>query len=66
LENDELLLKWKERGGPSLNGPPAGEGFGSILARRIIIDHFGGCISNHWERDGLLVRLSVPAKRLNA
>jgi PAS domain S-box-containing protein len=66
LENGELLLTWKERGGPSLNGPPDGEGFGSILARRIIIDHFGGRISNHWERDGLLVRLSVPAKRLNA
>jgi PAS domain S-box-containing protein len=66
LENGEFLLTWKERGGPSLDGPPAGEGFGSMLARRIVVDQFGGRISNHWERDGLFVRLSVPVERLNA
>jgi len=66
LQNDELLLIWKERGGPSLDGAPDAEGFGSVLARRIVIDHFGGRISNHWERDGLVVHLSVPVECLNA
>jgi PAS domain S-box-containing protein len=66
LQNDELLLTWKERGGPSLDGPPDAEGFGSMLARRIVIDHFGGRISHDWARDGLVVHLSVPIERLNA
>jgi two-component sensor histidine kinase len=66
VENDELLVTWKERGGPSLDGPPDAEGFGSVLTRRIVIDHFGGRISNGWERDGLVVHLSVPVERLNA
>jgi PAS domain S-box-containing protein len=65
LENDELLLIWKERGGPLLDGAPDAEGFGSMLARRIV-DHFGGRISNDWERDGLVVRLSIPVERLTA
>ena len=66
LENDELLLIWKERGGPLLDGAPDAEGFGSMLARRIVIDYFGGRICNDWQRDGLVVRLSVPVERLNA
>jgi PAS domain S-box-containing protein len=66
LENDELLLTWKERGGPPLEGPPDAEGFGSMLARRIVLDHFGGRISNDWERDGLVVHLSMPLERLDA
>jgi two-component sensor histidine kinase len=66
LENDELLLTWKERGGPSLDGAPDAEGFGSMLARRIVIDHFGGRISNDWQRDGLVVHLSIPLERLTA
>jgi two-component system, chemotaxis family, CheB/CheR fusion protein len=60
------LLTWKERGGPSLDGPPDAEGFGSMLARRIVIDQFGGRMSHDWERDGLVVHLSVPIERLNA
>jgi PAS domain S-box-containing protein len=66
LQNDQLLLTWKERGGPSLDGPPDAEGFGSMLAHRIVIDHFGGRISNDWGRDGLVVHLSLPVERLNA
>ena len=66
LENDELSLTWKERGGPSPDGPPDAQGFGSMLARRIVIDHFGGRISNDWGLDGLAVHLAVPIERLNA
>jgi hypothetical protein len=37
-----------------------------MLARRIVVDYFGGRISNNWEREGLVVRLSVPVQRLSA
>jgi PAS domain S-box-containing protein len=64
LQNGELLLTWKERGGPSINGPPDEEGFGSTLARRIVSGQFGGRLSNHWEPDGLVVHLAAPVKRI--
>jgi PAS domain S-box-containing protein len=66
VENDELLLTWKEQGGPSLNASPDAEGFGSKLTRRIITQQFGGRLSNEWEPDGLVVHISVPLQRLNA
>ena len=66
LEKDEFLLTWKERGGPSLSGPPDGEGFGGMLARRIVIDQFGGRLSNDWHHDGLVIHMSAPADRLKA
>jgi PAS domain S-box-containing protein len=66
LENDELQLTWKEHGGPSLNGTPVTEGFGSTLTRRIVIQQFGGRLSHDWKPDGLVVHISVPVQRLNA
>jgi PAS domain S-box-containing protein len=65
LENDKLLLTWKEQGGPSLSGPPDREGFGSTLTRRIVTQQFGGRLSHDWKPDGLVVHISVPVKRLN-
>jgi PAS domain S-box-containing protein len=64
LENGELLLTWTERGGPSLNGPPDSEGFGSMLARRIVTHQFGGRLSHDWDSDGLVARMSLPVERL--
>ena len=52
LENNDLLLTWKEHGGPSIDRPPDVEGFGSMLARRIVSGQFGGRLSNDWEPDG--------------
>jgi two-component sensor histidine kinase len=64
VENDELLLTWKERGGPSLDGPAEREGFGGSLVRRIVTDQFGGQLSYNWKPEGLIIRLSVPVERL--
>jgi two-component system, chemotaxis family, CheB/CheR fusion protein len=64
LANDELQLTWKERGGPLLNGQPDSEGFGSMLARRIVTQHFGGWLSSDWQPCGLVVHISVPRERL--
>jgi two-component sensor histidine kinase len=66
VQNDELLLTWKERGGPSLSGSPNAEGFGSVLAHRIVTQHFGGRLSTDWKVEGLDVRMSVPLERLNS
>jgi two-component sensor histidine kinase/integral membrane sensor domain MASE1 len=62
----QLSLRWKELGGPLTNGTPSGEGFGGSLTQRIIKDQFGGQLSRTWEREGLIVRLSVPLDRLKS
>ncbi|HEX3494994.1 MAG TPA: PAS domain S-box protein [Methylocella sp.] len=66
VEEDELLLIWKEHGGPSLDGPAEHEGFGSSLVRRLVTGQFGGELSYDWKPKGLIIRLSVPVERLTA
>ncbi|MGI8570442.1 MAG: PAS domain-containing protein [Methylocella sp.] len=61
---DELLLAWRERGGPPLNGQPKKEGFGSLLARLTVTGQLAGKISRDWNADGLTVNLSAPLVRL--
>ena len=41
LWNDEVLLAWREHGGPALNGQPEHEGFGSLLARLTVTGQSG-------------------------
>ena len=64
VKKDELLLTWKEHGGPSLDGPAEHEGFGSSLVRRLVTGQFGGQLSYDWKPKGLIIRLSVPVERL--
>jgi PAS domain S-box-containing protein len=64
VKKDELLLTWKEHGGPSLAGPAEHEGFGSSLVRRLVTGQFGGQLSYDWKPKGLIIRLSVPVERL--
>jgi PAS domain S-box-containing protein len=64
VKNDELLLTWKEHGGPSLDGPAEHEGFGSSLVRRLVTGQFGGQLSYDWKPKGLIIRLSMPVERL--
>src|SRR5580704_8832411 len=64
VKNDELLLTWKEHGGPSLDGPAEHEGFGGSLVRRLVTGQFGGQLSYDWKPKGLIIRLSMPVERL--
>ena len=53
VEGEDVLLEWEELGGPSIDGPPRQEGFGS----RLIQQSFGGAASLEWRREGLLCRM---------
>ncbi|WP_083269209.1 chemotaxis protein CheB [Bosea vaviloviae] len=59
-----LSLTWEERGGPAVAGPPLGQGFGSLLARRSIEGQLGGVLAYDWKAEGLIVHLSTPMERL--
>jgi PAS domain S-box-containing protein len=62
--NDELMLAWRERGGPALNGQSDHEGFGSLLARLTVTGQLGGKISRDWNREGLTVNLTARLESL--
>ena len=60
----KLTLLWQERGGPAVDGPPAREGFGSMLARRSMSGQLDGQLDFDWQPEGLTVHLSAAAERL--
>jgi PAS domain S-box-containing protein len=59
----ELVLTWREQGGPAIGGEPASEGFGSLLARGAT-SQLGGRITRTWLPEGLIIRLTAPLERL--
>jgi PAS domain S-box-containing protein len=63
--DNNLILKWEERGGPPLSGPPKSEGFGTVISNHSVREQFGGTVSHRWEVEGLSVELSVPMERLS-
>jgi PAS domain S-box-containing protein len=62
---DELVLTWSEQGGPTIDGEPESEGFGSLLARGAT-SQLGGRITRRWLPDGLVIDLTAPLERLRA
>ena len=63
VENEELSLTWKERGGPSVNGQPSSTGFGGVLTRSVM-NHFGARMHEEWQGEGLAVHITAPVERL--
>ena len=65
LDEDRVTILWQERDGPAIEQPPTEEGFGSSLARATV-RQLGGALAREWSREGLVMRLSIPAERLGA
>ncbi len=59
-----LMIQWEESGGPLISGPPNSKGFGTVLSKHSVHEHFGGKISYTWKATGLLVEVAVPMERL--
>jgi PAS domain S-box-containing protein len=66
VEDGFLELRWQERDGPAVSGPPATEGFGSVLARRSVSGQLGGALLQHWAPEGLSVKITAPLDHLTA
>ena len=65
VQEHDLLLRWREQGGPTLDGRAQGEGFGSLLVRGTVQGQFGGRMSRDWGADGLTMTLTLPLARLS-
>lgn len=57
-EEGQLLLRWREGGGPS-PARPHGEGLGSEIVSRLL-RMIGGRVETDWRETGLSARLSLP------
>ncbi len=63
----DLLLRWEERGGPPVGGPPARTGFGSRLLGSLVERQLGGTATFHWsDPAGLAVDVRLPSRHLAA
>ena len=63
IDNDLVCMAWTERGGPAVEPPGAGEGYGSKLLIRSVTG-LGGKISTDWSSKGIVVSLSLLAENL--
>ena len=63
-DGDRFVVTWRERGGPSIEGAAADDGFGSRLARATVRDQFGGEFVRDWTPEGLTIRLVMDRNRL--
>lgn len=59
----EVILIWTERNGPPV-AEPTDEGYGSKLLRRSIAGHLGGSIVTDWSDEGIIVTLTMDARKL--
>ena len=65
-ENNDVVLVWKETGGPPIVGPTQQKGFGSQLITRSVSGQLGGTINVQWPTEGALITLRASKARLGA
>ncbi len=65
VDADHMLICWKEVGGPKIEQTPTHAGFGTRLADLSVKQQLGGKLERNWDRDGLVVSLTVPISRLS-
>jgi PAS domain S-box-containing protein len=62
--DDQYHLSWKEVGGPPVNFPADGGGFGSRMIELSVQGQLNGKLERFWEADGLRVEIDLPVSSL--
>ncbi len=57
-----LSLRWVERGGPPVPGPPARRGFGSRVLEAVLRGQLGGTVALGWDAAGLTCQAEIPLR----
>ncbi|MFB0613358.1 PAS domain-containing protein [Aurantiacibacter poecillastricola] len=60
-DDENLVVTWRERGGPDVVAPEGDGGSGNAIIDRLV-RHAGGNIQRDWTPEGLEVRIEFPAK----
>jgi PAS domain S-box-containing protein len=63
LRGGTLQLRWRETGGPALDGAPVRRGFGTRVLDSTIRGQLGGTVRFSWEATGLVCEIEVPHTR---
>ena len=58
-EDGELVVAWREEGGPPVS-PPASRGFGSTLLEQVVAHQHGGRLELDWRPEGLVCTIRLP------
>lgn len=61
VADTKVHLRWEERGGPGLDGPPTQPGFGSKLIHMLFEGQLGGEIEKDWSPTGLVCTMRFRA-----
>lgn len=64
VDDGVASIVWTERGGPPVQPPAEGKGFGSGLLSRIMTHHFQGAVEYDWAAEGLVATLRIPVVKL--
>jgi two-component system CheB/CheR fusion protein len=57
----QVVIRWREHGGPVVGEPPAKDGFGTAFVKRSIAYELNGSVALRFERDGLNATITFPA-----
>jgi two-component sensor histidine kinase len=66
VDDREVVLTWKETGGPPIKASPGQLGFGSKLISHSVSGQLGGAIKFAWPSEGAVVTLRLNKGRLGA
>ncbi|WP_372708141.1 HWE histidine kinase domain-containing protein [Brevundimonas sp.] len=64
VENDDLVIRWREMGGPPVQAPTR-RGFGTTIIERSVPHDLRGEASIHYPLHGVEARFVVPSKFVN-
>ena len=64
VDDGVASIVWTERGGPPVQPPAEGKGFGNGLLSRIMTHHFQGVVQYDWAAEGLVATLRIPVAKL--
>ena len=65
-QSGQVVLVWKETGGPPIVAPAKRIGFGSKLVSQSVSGQLGGSIDYEWLSEGAIITLRVSKSRLGA
>lgn len=65
-DEEDLNIRWMERGGPRLTPQSNGNGYGSSMVARSVSGQLGGSLTYDWSELGLVVTLVVKKVRVRA
>ena len=60
LTSDEVVLRWREEGGPAVSPPTDAGGFGTQLVEMSAVRQLGGRLDRIWHPDGLELTVAAP------